>query len=227
MRFLLIPTVAAAGLLVVEPSIAQPSYGCSGQLNATERTICQDNILAQLDQEMADKFYAISNRLSDERKGNFRREQTRWRKNRDACGPAVGCIMANYVYRIGQLDAIAGDAPFGSFSARVLPDGTIERRLPNGVLERRLPNGTMESYGPDGQKISQNVPLIQVQEDGLPPLPPAPVGWSVGLRMTLLEILNNILPDEQYAAYRSTEAGKEGYALVDWRLRSISLLTEP
>lgn len=235
MRPIFIATVLASGLFVGMPVFAQPSYDCSAQLNATERAICGDDRLARLDQEMASKFQRIYSHLAPERAQVFRQQQTNWRqRDRDACGSSTGCLRANYFYRIGIFDRLLdGSADrqtpeiTRSASARVLLDGTIERRAADGFTFRRLPDGTTERYTPDGQKLPQLSYKSSVQPATLPPLPPSLESWGSALESSLLIILDNILTDDEYAAYQSTETDKVDYVLIDWRLRSISILTEP
>ena len=217
---------------------AQPSYSCRGNLNPTERTICNDAGLSKYDRDMANKFVAIFDRLAGDRKRAFRNQQTRWRRDRDACGPVVGCIRANYVYRILQFDRLnSGGAPSRTdpgpepeklASAKVLPDGSIEKRLPDGGRVVRLPDGTTERYLPDGTKLPPVAAYkTGVQPSSLPPLPETLVNWGSGLEGSLLGILDNSLTEAEYSAYLVTEEGKFEYELIDWRLRSIAFLTQP
>ena len=211
-----------------------PSYNCSGNLNPTERTICNNAGLSKFDRDMANRFGVIFDRLSGDRKKAFRNQQTRWRRDRDACGRAVGCIRANYVYRILQFDNIRGGAPSRTTpapeklaSAKVLPDGSIEKRFPDGGRVVRLPDGTTERYLPDGTKLPPAVFKSGVQPSTLPPLPDTLASWGSGLEGSLLGILDNILTETEYSAYLLTESDKVDYELIDWRLRSIAFLTQP
>ena len=218
---------------VAVPAEAQPSYDCSGNLNPTEQTVCNNTGLSALDRRMAAAYLTIFDRLSGVRKSAFRGEQTQWRQDRDACGAAIGCIRANYVYRINQFDKMTGGgasrntpAPVRLSSAKVLPDGTIERRMPDGARIRRLPNGDTERYAPDGTKLPRVMYRSNVQPATLPPLPAPLESWGTTLEGSLLGILSNILTDTEYSAYLSTESGKYDYELIDWRLRSIAFLTQ-
>lgn len=111
----------------------------------------------------------------------------------------------------------------GEVTRSVLADGTIELRYPDGHVQRLRPDGKVETVTPDGTVM---VPYaIQVQVADLPPLPPGLSPWGHALGDRLVAILRNILTDDEFAAYRKTEAGKDYYDLVDWRLRSIAFLT--
>lgn len=230
MRLVLVPAALAAVLCFGASAVAQPSYSCSGRLNATERAICGDAGLSQLDSVMAGRFFAIFDRLDAARQATFRHEQTQWRADRDACGAATGCIRANYVFRIAAFDAMEGVAvPERFASATVLPDGSIQRVAADGSRTIRRPDGTIERYLPNGEKLPEVV-FAQVQPSDLPELPPlspSTTAWFVAFESTLLSIIENILTDAEYVAYQPTETGKEKLVLIDWRLRSIAFLTQP
>ena len=49
--------------------------------------------------------------------------------------------------------------------------------------------------------------------------------WGGTLADELASILGNILTENEMHAYQQTEAGKDYYEMVDWRLRSIRFLT--
>lgn len=245
MRFLFVTALAAMALSLGAAAQAQPSYPCNVRLNPTEKAICTNAELADLDLAMANKFHAIADRMTPAQQDAFWQQQTQWRHDRDACGPAVGCIRASYVYRIGQFDAMTGvsaaaacPAPAGpsrTFSSQVLPDGTIERLNPDGSRERHLPNGEIVRYGPDGREMErsasgsllterlrgQSIQIVRLT----PPLPEYQT-WTTSLENSLAAILENILTDAEYQYYRTTEANKADYDLIDWRLRSIRVLTQ-
>jgi hypothetical protein len=229
MRHLLKPALAAIAIGIVSSAHAQPSFNCNVQLNPTEQAICDHADLADLDQEMAGKFRAIFDRLSGGQRDTFRREQSQWRRDRDACGPVVGCIHANYFYRISQFDGMAGMAqpgaggPTRAANARVLADGTIERIMPDGERILYFTNGQEEHHLPNGDVFMRNIQAMQI------PILTPPLDqygrWVDGLSSNLLNILHNMLSDQEYSAYQSTEAGRDEYSLIDWRLRFISRLT--
>lgn len=230
MRHLLIPALTATAICMVSSAHAQPSFNCSAQLNPTEQAICDDGNLSALDREMAQQFFAIFDRLSGTRQTNFRREQSQWRRDRDACGRTTGCIRANYVYRIGQFDRMTGATPSGAGAidrtpdTHVLPDGSVEKNMPDGERVRYLPSGQEEHHPPNGEAYITNIQKMQVTVLTPPLSQYGP--WIDGLSSSLLGILDRMMSDEEFGYYQSTEAGKDEYALIDWRLRFISLLAE-
>lgn len=111
----------------------------------------------------------------------------------------------------------------GGVQRTVLADGTIELRFPDGSIRRLRPDGTVESISPDGRVT---VPMMmQVEGADLPALAGPLSAWGDTLADSLLSILGNILTEAEYAAYLGTEAGKDYYEVIDWRVRAIAFLT--
>ncbi len=83
-----------------QPARAQNWCAASG-LNLTERTICADAILGDLDAQLGRAFAAVKTT------GETRR-QNAWRVGvRDACGNGIACIENTYRLRIDILRALA------------------------------------------------------------------------------------------------------------------------
>lgn len=106
---------------------------------------------------------------------------------------------------------------------RILEDGTFETRYPDGRIRRQRPDGSIETVAPDGT-VSVAV-MIQVPGADLPLLPEELSGWGEEIGDQLLGLLRNILSEAEFDAYRQTEAGKDYYDRIDWRLRSLNFLT--
>jgi uncharacterized protein YraI len=107
----------------------------------------------------------------------------------------------------------------------VLADGTLERRHSDGSAVRLTPDGRDVLVATDGTVRSPA--YIQVQTTNLPPLPPEYATWGNRVGDGLIGILRNILNEREMTAYLQTETGKSYYELVQWRLRSITFLTQP
>lgn len=105
----------------------------------------------------------------------------------------------------------------------VLEDGSIVLTWPDGSKRRLRPDGLVEYIKPDGTVLSPIA--IQVQGADLPALPEALNDWGSFLADDLLAILGNILTEAELEAYRQTEADKDYYERINWRLRSIRFLT--
>lgn len=115
--------------------------------------------------------------------------------------------------------------PVGDSTAgrSVLEDGTLVIIYVDGSQRRLRPNGTTEFVSPQGQVM---VPFaMQVQGAELPEMPEGLAQWGGTLADELASILGNILTENEMHAYQQTEAGKNYYEMVDWRLRSIRFLT--
>lgn len=105
----------------------------------------------------------------------------------------------------------------------ILEDGSIVLTWPDGSQRRLRPDGLVEYVNPDGTIMSPHA--IQVQVADLPELPEALSDWGSFLSNDLLAILGNILTDAELEAYQQTEADKDYYERINWRLRSIKFLT--
>ncbi len=151
----------------------------------------------------------------------------RWCPVRD--GLTLGWASARFLERESRGPApgsggAAGTAPPGIDSV-VLPDGTMEVRFPDGRISRRKPDGKFETQFPDGSISMQS--FVQVPGADLPPLPGELGNWGTQVADGLLGVLNNILTNAEFEAYQQTEAGKDFYEVLDWRIASIRFLTTP
>ena len=234
-RTALVFLLAGFATLSVSAAGAAPSYSCDGRLTATEKAICDDSALASLDVAMSSLYdVAAGSRRSSENAeaalADLRTAQRTWLAERNDCGADAGCLRSRYLDRIGTLSADIGAAAPAAGTARigdveVKPDGTMERRFADGGRAVRTPVGGYERYLPDGNRLNQASVLSQSQ----PPLPPALpsefTNWGNTVNLQLSGILRNILTPEEFTAYEATEADKDFFDLLEWRLASISFLT--
>ncbi|WP_153045456.1 hypothetical protein [Marinobacter salexigens] len=105
----------------------------------------------------------------------------------------------------------------------ILEDGSIVLKWPDGSQRHLRPDGLVAYVSPDGTVMSPIA--LQVQGADLPELPEALNDWGSFLSSDLLAILRNILTDAEFAAFQQTEADKDYYQRINWRLRSIQFLT--
>lgn len=108
-------TVLAAALIwqaTLRADAAEPSFPCTGSLNATEAAICSDESLAALDRIVAaayrNKFDGLpveSANALDELVRSLVITQKAWLAHRDRCGADKGCIYTAYVVRRASLTA--------------------------------------------------------------------------------------------------------------------------
>ena len=84
--------------LIAIPAAGEAQSWCSSsRLNPTERTICSDRILGELDAELGALFARVG--------AGRRAEQNAWLRNeRDACGTNIICIEDAYIDRIDVLN---------------------------------------------------------------------------------------------------------------------------
>jgi len=87
------------------PRQANPSFRCTGNLNATERTLCVTPDLADLDREMAQTYRRLRASLRSRARSRLRRDQKNWLKRRNRCRANANCLKDVYYYRIADLNA--------------------------------------------------------------------------------------------------------------------------
>jgi uncharacterized protein len=75
---------------------AKPSWCSFSHLNKTERTICANKTLSDLDNRLAKVYGANKAKNSDN-------EQIEWLKKRNKCGSDISCIKKEYNNRINFL----------------------------------------------------------------------------------------------------------------------------
>ena len=87
---------------------ANPSFNCNARLNATEARICANSTLADLDRKMADTYVWLQGQLPAARRGELKRDQSRWLRQRNACGSNDTCIEGQIAERTGYLNEYIG-----------------------------------------------------------------------------------------------------------------------
>lgn len=119
-------TALAVALTLAVGAEASPSYKCRGNLTLTERTICDHQILGDLDRAMANFYYATRDDTPYGARKALSREQALWLRWRDTCGGAVNCLRRRYEQRIIDLSP-PGQIPPG-FGCAESPYGGIHIR---------------------------------------------------------------------------------------------------
>lgn len=84
-----------------------PSYSCNGRLTLTERAICHDPHLSELDRTMARYYYIKRDRSAPQHRRGLQRAQRIWLQWRDTCGADRGCLSRRYEQRI--IDLVPAD----------------------------------------------------------------------------------------------------------------------
>lgn len=96
---------------------ASPSFNCAKAKSWSEKTICSDDTLAKLDQEMADVYkQALDAQLDADERKNMLAEQRGFIKGRDDCAKAkttnavtpLDCLRDVYRIRISELNERLG-----------------------------------------------------------------------------------------------------------------------
>lgn len=100
----------AAALLLAGPAAAA-SFNCAYAKLPAEMAICNSPGLGELDQQMAQLYFRITNYAPGWAVRQVKSEQSSWLARRNACGYDNGCIARTYERRIGRLEGWA--AQFG------------------------------------------------------------------------------------------------------------------
>jgi len=91
-----IPTAAAA---------VRPSFACNGSLSPVEQAICDDPVLAGLDQKVASQYGRLAAILTGAERQTLVGDQRQWMARRNRCGADASCLTIRYGER---LTALAG-----------------------------------------------------------------------------------------------------------------------
>lgn len=102
-RFTLCGALAASMFALAPTPAESQSFNCARASTPTERAICQNPMLGNLDEEMADIYQNVRARLSGNNRQVLIDEQRAWLRARDNCGASVGCIQDAYNWQIGEL----------------------------------------------------------------------------------------------------------------------------
>ncbi len=83
------------------------SFPCNKASTKTERAICSNSDLRELDSRMANLYWNRKNALSE---GMAWRElqdsQRDWLQNRNACGSNISCLKGSYYQRLNELEGL-------------------------------------------------------------------------------------------------------------------------
>ena len=108
MKTLLTLGAAAVAMVVLAPASQAASFNCYGKLTNTERAICGNGNLSNLDSIMASRYFQAIGAVSYGVRKGLQRDQVRWLGSRNACGGNVGCLTALYNDRLSQMDSWGG-----------------------------------------------------------------------------------------------------------------------
>jgi uncharacterized protein len=87
------------------------SFDCRNARYADERTICQNQGLGQLDQELASAYDRVMRKLPKEERDAFDNNETAFVTARRRCGEHRACIEQSYRNRIQELQATSREEP--------------------------------------------------------------------------------------------------------------------
>jgi uncharacterized protein len=114
-----LPALALVAILFAAAPAHAADYAplnCAAAKSPTERTICGNYALGQLEARMATLYEWAPSFVAMGQRGDLQDAQRAFLKTREACGANVGCIRNAYEGRIAQLQAVmAGIRAKGPF----------------------------------------------------------------------------------------------------------------
>lgn len=87
----------------VEPAGAHPSFDCGQASQPTEQVICESEVLANLDQQLAGSYDQQRQTLRGRKRRKLEREQAAWLEQRNECRYRFNCIREAYEERLFSL----------------------------------------------------------------------------------------------------------------------------
>lgn len=117
----------AAALAAVAAPAAAAGIDCAKAANRNEQAICADPLLRQRDGEL-DAAYAAARKASDYR-GELKKDQQAWLRERDRCDGQVRCLRMAYVGRLTELKPAAVSGKFDWSGEWTRSDGTATLSL--------------------------------------------------------------------------------------------------
>lgn len=78
------------------------SFDCASASSKTEKAICADPYLSQLDEQLAERWGSTLAKVPDAKA--LKTDQRQWLKSRNACGALTACLRREYVMRLAELE---------------------------------------------------------------------------------------------------------------------------
>jgi uncharacterized protein len=97
------------GLCVISGPAWSQAFNCNFAKQPDELTICRDDSLKALDEQMADRFFKIRQQLPENGLKQLKSGQADFLKRRNFCGTDGDCIEGMYRERLEGLCSLAGD----------------------------------------------------------------------------------------------------------------------
>jgi uncharacterized protein len=97
------------------------SFDCASAASKTEKAICANADLSQLDEQLAERWRSTLANVPDPKA--LKTDQRQWLKSRNACGDRAACLRRQYLMRLSELEHAT--QPF-SWDAtwQLIPPGT-------------------------------------------------------------------------------------------------------
>jgi uncharacterized protein len=115
------PRRTTEGPAAAAPRVAaRPSFNCRNARTRSERAVCGNSGLANLDRQMAGEFNRAMSGASAAQRAQLQRTRGSFLRRRDACG-SQACIAETYRARIREIGSIAGGSAQAARTASPVP----------------------------------------------------------------------------------------------------------
>lgn len=104
----LLTGIVACIIATTGPAWSQ-AFNCNYAKQADELTICRDDSLKALDEQMSDRFFKIRQQLPNEAQAQLKAGQRDFLSRRKFCGTDGDCIEGVYMERLETLCSLAND----------------------------------------------------------------------------------------------------------------------
>jgi uncharacterized protein len=98
----------ACVVVLAQPARSQ-AFNCNFAKQPDELTICRDDSLKALDEQMADAFFKIRQQLPEDGASRLKAEQKEFMSQRAFCGTDGDCIASAYEQRLKSLCVMASE----------------------------------------------------------------------------------------------------------------------
>ncbi len=112
---------------------AEPSFDCSKATSQTEKAICKNTKLQDLDWDLTSLYNRVLNNISYRRGEQIRKSQDRWLDERDTCQYDSTCITKKYKRRIRYLKR------YISGPGQTSEPGSQSGPRPSHICQHRIP----------------------------------------------------------------------------------------
>jgi uncharacterized protein len=102
-------TFATLALVLLCSPAQSQAFNCNFAKTPDEITICRDDSLKALDEEMSDLYFSVRRQMNEEGQGSMNRLQKQFLTDRGFCGTDGNCIAEAYEKQKVEICITAGE----------------------------------------------------------------------------------------------------------------------